>query len=277
MGLRVTLAGFPGTSKVTEALTGGSVEVAASVLEHSLQMAAEGRRIPGFGLMFLGPLSPLVVSPKTSRKIERIADLRGARLGVASVGSQTHLFANYLLERENLPLDSVATIGIGIGTTSLSALERGVVDAGFINYAGYLMLQQRFPGLRTLVDPADPASPDDYRYPCAAICAKREWLNANPESARKLVSGLEWGLRHLRSTPAAQLIDQIPPDCLYPERAVNVRALQRLQGLYSPSSAFPMDTLDRLSHVVGATFPKVRSMNLDAAAVFTNEFAAGVR
>lgn len=47
-GLRVTIANLPGTSKATEALLGGSADVAGTALEHMMQLAPDGVSVKAF-------------------------------------------------------------------------------------------------------------------------------------------------------------------------------------------------------------------------------------
>jgi NitT/TauT family transport system substrate-binding protein len=47
-GIRVSIANMPGTSKATEALLGGSADVAGTALEHMMQLAPDGVSVKAF-------------------------------------------------------------------------------------------------------------------------------------------------------------------------------------------------------------------------------------
>src|SRR5437899_13054152 len=50
-GLRVRIEDFPGGAKALQALLSGSADVVCGFYEHTLQMAAEGRKLKAFALM----------------------------------------------------------------------------------------------------------------------------------------------------------------------------------------------------------------------------------
>src|SRR5689334_13645084 len=82
-GLDVEMSDFPGGSKALEAMLGGSADVVCGFFDHVIQMRAEGRVLRSFVLMQRFPGLALVVSPASSRKIESMADLKGAVVGVS--------------------------------------------------------------------------------------------------------------------------------------------------------------------------------------------------
>ena len=75
-----------------QALLGGSADVGAGADEQAIQMAAEGRQVRSFVLMMRQPTRAIVVAPRATTKIRRIEDLKGTVIGVAGVGSITHVF-----------------------------------------------------------------------------------------------------------------------------------------------------------------------------------------
>src|SRR2546429_4676270 len=96
-GARVKLESFPGGAKSLQALLGGSADVVSGFYDHTLQMAAEGRKLKAFALMLHYPGMAVVVSPQKSSAIHRMEDLKGAVVGVTAPGSSTHMLINYLL------------------------------------------------------------------------------------------------------------------------------------------------------------------------------------
>ncbi|MBL8293493.1 MAG: ABC transporter substrate-binding protein [Bryobacterales bacterium] len=272
-GIRIAPAIFPGTSKAMEALLGGSID-AGSVLEHALQLAVEGRPTPGFVTQLLGPTSPLVVSPKASKHIQSVADLGGATVGVASIGSQTHMIGNYLLESHGLRPDQVSTVSIGIGAASLASLERGMVDAGFVSYGGYILLKRKYPALKALFDPV---SSKEYRYPTAVLCARTQWLAGNPDTARRIVRAMRRALRYVHAKPAEQIIQHVPSDIRSPDASVDLEALGGLIPLYSTDGTFPDAGFELLKRIAGASLENVRTARIGPHDVYTNEFVTEAR
>ena len=88
-GLDVMLLNLPGGgAKSLEALFGGSADVVCGYFDHVIQMNAEGRKLKAFVTMQRFPGLALVVSPATQRRIESIAGLKGAVIGVSSPDRQ---------------------------------------------------------------------------------------------------------------------------------------------------------------------------------------------
>src|SRR4051812_5628117 len=66
-----------------------------------------------FGFLLAG-------SPKASREIRTIKDLKGARIGVTSPGAQLQLLVNYLLSRSGLTAVDYTTVAVGPGASNLA-------------------------------------------------------------------------------------------------------------------------------------------------------------
>lgn len=72
----------------------------------------------------------LVSAPGSPRK--SIADLKGAKLGLSSPGSSSHLNLSFILSRENVRPEEVMIVGIGTLSTAVAVMERGCVEAGIM-------------------------------------------------------------------------------------------------------------------------------------------------
>src|SRR4051812_38321984 len=83
-GLNVSIIDTAAGSKSLEALLGGSTDVVTGFYDHTIQMAAEGRKIKAFVLMARYPGAVAVASPEGSKRIRNIADLRKATVGVTA-------------------------------------------------------------------------------------------------------------------------------------------------------------------------------------------------
>src|SRR5260221_6849141 len=107
-GLHVSLSEVGGLAKGMEALLGGSVDVSAGSAEQVIQIAAEGRRVQSFLVIYQNTSRVLIVSPAATNKIHQVSDLKGARVGISSPGSPTHLFLNYVLVTQGLSVSDVS-------------------------------------------------------------------------------------------------------------------------------------------------------------------------
>src|SRR5436305_4992640 len=98
-GLAASIEDTNSTTKTTQALLGGSVDVAGGLFENTLSAAAQGQTIKSFVTLMSGDSRALVVSPGKSSKIRRIEDLRGAAIGVSALGSPNQFLAASIAHR----------------------------------------------------------------------------------------------------------------------------------------------------------------------------------
>ena len=138
--------------KAMEALLGGSVQVAAGTLAQSISLAAEGRRLRCIVGLYTRPAVALVVAPPMTTTIRTVRDLASHRVGVASAGSASHQFLDFVLVSQGLTPQAVQPVSVGTAAPSLAALEHGTVDAGVLVASAIPTFQRRHPEARMLAD-----------------------------------------------------------------------------------------------------------------------------
>ncbi len=275
-GLRVTLEDFPGGSKALQALLGGSVDVVSGFYDHTIQMAAEGKPLRAFVNLLRYPGLTLVVSPRTTRRIERIDDLAGATVGVTAPGSSTHFFLNYLLAKRNIELTGVSVVGVGHTATALAAVESGKVDAAILTEPGLAMLQQREPKLRLLADTRTREGVETLfgapQFPASVLYAKQDWLNRNKDTAARLTRAMRSTLIWMLSHTAGQIADKMPAEHVGPDRRLYEEALIAAMPVFNPDGAIRPEGAEAVRRVLSYSVPAVREAQIDLAGTFTNEF-----
>lgn len=275
-GLDVTIADMGGASKVMEALVGRSADIGAGSLEQSIQMAAEGRPIQSFVTEFHNYGFLIAASPKASRPIRKIEDLRGATIGVTAHGSPSHFLVNYLMSRHGLSPQDFSTVAIGLGATNLSSLEQGRVDAGITTPNLLLMLRRRHPETVILFDPL----PEDNfkkifgvdRFPSHVLYARLDWIQSNKETVRSFAKAVVRALRFVANNSAETIVSKIPAGYRGPDQSIDVEALRMWRPMYSSDGATPPASFEAVKNVVALSIDKVRSAKIDPATTYTNEF-----
>ena len=197
-GVAVALSEVMGGAKALEALLGGSVDVAAASMSDAVQIAAEGRDVRGFLVLYTRPSAALVVTPALSGTIRTIRDLKGRTVGISTPGSWTHQFLNFLLVRDGLSPADVSTVSVGMSASSVAALEHGKVDAAVLLASAITAFEERHSGTPLLVDTRTQAGMQQVFgsevFPGLSMVAQDSWLRANPEIARRLVRALRRGI-----------------------------------------------------------------------------------
>lgn len=189
-GLKVEVQETPGTSRAMEALLSGSAQSIVGTFEQVLQLQAKGQDVVAYSLLTECHCLALV-----SPTVKSISGLKGKIIGVGGAGGPMQSFVEFLLEKEGLPRGSVSFAGVGVGPTAVAAIEGGKVDAGVVLASALVQLRTRNPKLNTIAETFTPAGSarvfGQSRYPAMALIAKRDFLRAQPDVAKRLVRSLQ--------------------------------------------------------------------------------------
>ncbi|MFL6415856.1 MAG: ABC transporter substrate-binding protein, partial [Bryobacteraceae bacterium] len=262
-GVKVTVADMAGSSKVMEALLGGSADIGAGSLEQSIQMAAEGHPIQTFLTEFFNFGFSLVASPKASRPITKLEDLRGATVGVTSPGSQSHLLVSFLLNRHGLRAQDYSTVSVGLGASNFSALEQGRIDAAITTPNVLLLLQSKYPHAAVLFDPLPRDSFEEVfgvpRYPSHVLYARLNWIEQNKPAVHRVAKAVVRALQYIAVNSPEVVASKIPAGYRTGNGASDVAALKRWKMLYSSDGVTPPSSFSAVRAVTALSVEKVRS------------------
>jgi len=275
-GLDVTIAEMPGSSKIMEALLGGSADVGAGSLEQSIQMAAQGQYVQTFLTEFFNFGFSIVVSPKASWHVRSLDELRGATVGVSSPGSQSHFLVNFLLSRHGLTSHDYSAVAVGLGASNLSALEQGRVDAAVTTPNVLMVVQKRHPGTSVLFDPL---AEDNFeqvfgvaRYPSHVLYARLDWIARNRQTVRSLAKAVVRALRYIATNPPVVIASKVPAGFRSLDLGFDVEALRVWKSMYSQDGVTPGTSFEAVKALTAVSVDTVRRTYIDPAKTYTNEF-----
>ncbi len=275
-GLHVTIQDFAGGSRALQALMGGSVDVVSGYFDHTIQMAAAGRRLVAFVTLLRYPGLVAVVSPSARQTIASIGDLPGAMVGVTSPGSSTHFFVNHLLATHGLSPDAISVTGIGSTATAVAAMERGMVDVGILLDPAVTELAARSPDLRIL---ADTRTVEGVRevfgtdvYPAAVLYAPESWTTAHRDTAARLARAMTRTLAWIQTHSGEEIMRAMPERMRGDDPARYLVALERTLPMYSPDGRMSSEGAAAVERVLSLSIPAVREADVDISATYTNAF-----
>lgn len=273
-GLNVAVAEFSGGSQSIQSVIGGSADIAAGFYEHAIEVSAAGKPLQAFVTMLKYPGMALVISPKASRPVTRIEDLKGLRVGVGTPGSPTHFYLNYLLSQHGMSGDDVGVVGIGAPLTAALAIEAGKVDAAVVG-AAMIVLQQRVPHLQVL---AESFSREGVReslgvdqYPGAALLARVEWLRDNADTSRRIARAIVRSLQFIQSHRPAEILEQLPA-AYRTDHDTDLACMTAFAPLFSADGRMAAETADGVKRVLSVSLKNVRTANIDLGQTYTNHF-----
>jgi NitT/TauT family transport system substrate-binding protein len=275
-GLDVTIDDFAGGAKALEAFVGGSDDVVCGFYDHTIQLAASGRSLTAFVTMLRYPGLVLAVAPNPSRPIARIEDLKGRRIGITAPGSSSQMLVEYLLYAHGLTANDVSFVGIGTSATAVAAMEHSQVDAGILAEPARTEVERRTGALTLLGDFTSAAgvraAVGTDSYPAGVLYASRDWLAANPGSARHLARAIVRTLDWMHQHTAEEIADRMPARFRAGDPALYAAALNRTLPIFSTDGIMPAEGARAVASLLAFALPKVRDAHVNLMQTYTNQF-----
>jgi len=274
--IEVKMSDVAGGSKAIEALLGGSVDVAVGSVSDVILLAAQGRRVRCFYVLYTRPLAALVAAPGLNGKIRSISDLRGHTVGVSAPGSASHQLLNFLLEEAGLSPNDVSIVSIGMSASSVAALEHGKVDAAMLIASAINNFEDRHPNTQFLADTRTLAGAQrafgSNVFPSLALVAQDAWLQTHADAVRRLVRSVREGMNWMRQSTVEQVREEIPESARMSKATSDYEAIRDAQQIMSPDGLMPADAPRRIVHLLAPSDPRVEQ--IDVSQLYTNEFAS---
>ncbi|WP_165958881.1 ABC transporter substrate-binding protein [Actinomadura sp. KC345] len=202
-GLKVENVPVQGSAPAFAGLANGSIQTVHQgpvVMAQANQKGADLRFFCGAGATIWngfivasdGPLAGMSGQPY-KKKIEA---LKGRNIGISALKSTTEMLGNMMLEAGGLSGSDVSYVAVGYGEGALSALKQGRVDA-IVTYP--FLTQQGEDAVELLVDiPNEKDAPADmFNTMNSGWIANKEWLDENPETAKKFCGAFGDALTHV--------------------------------------------------------------------------------
>ncbi len=125
-GLEIVATGFRGDAQLQQALAAGSVDVGLGS-GPSLGFRIKGAPAIGVAGMYGAPSNLALLVPVNS-PIRTVADLKGKRIGVTTVGSLTDWLVRELSRQQGWGSDGIKIVPLGAIDARLAAMARGELD-----------------------------------------------------------------------------------------------------------------------------------------------------
>ncbi len=139
-GLDIAVSSFRGDAQLQQALAAGSVDVGLGS-GPGLGFRVKGAPMIGVAAMYGAPRNlALLVSAKSP--IRSIADLKGKRIGVTTVGSLTDWLVRELSRQQGWGSDGIVIAPLGQMQARLAAMDRGELDGVVLEAANGYELEE---------------------------------------------------------------------------------------------------------------------------------------
>lgn len=280
-GLDVVLEKLPSSGKTLEALLGGSADVASLGYMQTIQMATRGQRIRAFFIGNQRANFAIVASPGAQRKVERIQDLDGALIGVPSPGSPTNQWASYYLTIHGVDVSRVKWIGIGGGAGAIAALGSGRMEAAALAGGNHIRYLKQHPDARLLVDGSSREvmlnTFGGEWFASGALAARQEWLDRNPDTAKRLCRALGKALRWIATHAPEEIRDRLPESSRSADVQADIEIIRWGRAGHTPDGRMPAGAPEAMFRFLEATSGEIRGAKIDLSSTWTNEFLEGTK
>src|SRR5258708_10496324 len=139
-GLEIVATGFRGDAQLQQALAAGGVDVGLGS-GPGLGFRIKGAPAIGVAGMYGAPSNLALLVPANS-PIKTIADLKGKRIGVTTVGSLTDWLVRELSRQQGWGSNGIAIAPLGQMQARLAAMDRGELDGVVLEAANGYELEE---------------------------------------------------------------------------------------------------------------------------------------
>ncbi len=273
-GLDVELYNTTSGQAAATALLAREVAGVVGFYDHTIDLQAKGKFITSVVQFAVAPGETVLVKADEADKYSNPANWKGQALGVTGLGSATDFLTRYLASRAGLKNQDYSLVPVGAGDTFLAAIQQGKIVSGMTTEPTV----QRALARGSAKVSIDLRTPETTRaalggdYPAACLYMDRGYMEANKETAQKLVNALVKTLKWMHSHSAEEITDKMPKDYMAGDKTLYVKGLKEGKPQYSPDGLMPAGAPESVLRVLATFSPNVKGKTIDLSKTFTTEF-----
>jgi NitT/TauT family transport system substrate-binding protein len=188
-GLDVTLAYIDAGTTLSQAVVGGSINIAQNGYSPAAAAAVQGADV-----VFIGGISnQLPFQLVVKGNIKSAADLKGKKIAISRFGASSDIAASYVLRSLGLKRTDVVLLQLGGEGTRTAAMLSGQIDGSFEQYPRTGELEEK--GYRVLVDCLKIA----VDYPNTSYVSTRAFVGKNPDIVKRFIMGISDGIHAFKT------------------------------------------------------------------------------
>jgi NitT/TauT family transport system substrate-binding protein len=244
-GLDVNPIHIEGGSMLTQAVVGGSIDIAQNGYTPAASAAIQGADI-----VFIGGISnklPYQLVVKTA--IKNAQQLKGAKIAISRYGSSTDTAADFALRHLGLSRNDVSVLQLGGAATRMAAAISGQIDGTIEQQPDTAELARH--GYHVLVDVTDLAGD----YPNTSYVTSRAFLKKNPEIVKRYFMAMATAIHEYKKNP--DLAVKLTAKFLDVKDEANARAAyQAYVNVYPPNLQISLKGIELVLKEIGKKEPK---------------------
>ncbi len=213
-GVNVEVVAFGGGSEWLLALTSGQVQMAHGYYENGVRARSQGRDVILIDNILPTPGFLILLRKGLADTVKSVADVKGLRWGITSLGSATHAVSLRVLKSYGLNATNVRFIGLGGNTGYIPSIREARVDVLTASFnAASLLIQE---GSATLLLNTDSAGPVEqvYHHPYMGpgLLTSRAYTEQEPYVTLRVVDAIRKSIATLKRTKPADVARILPAE-----------------------------------------------------------------
>jgi NitT/TauT family transport system substrate-binding protein len=216
-GIDADLIQFRGGGAAISGLASGSVELCSCVPQNAINAAVKGSDVKMIGTIIGQYASNVVLRDDVAKRLnltretpmaERLAALRGLKIGASGAGSSTDFLIRYMAKRAGLsPERDFTVLFLAGGGPILAAFSQKRIDGFVLSSPTSDIAVMRYHG-QLLIDMSRGELEDLRGYPSSTLVAKASWLKGRADLAERFLRAVAKADRmiHGQSARAKQIL-----------------------------------------------------------------------
>jgi sulfonate transport system substrate-binding protein len=273
-GLDVELFNSTSGSQAATALLAREVQAVVGFYDHTIDLQSKGKFITSVVQFAVAPGEVVLVKAADADKLKDPANWKGQALGVTGLGSATDFLTRALAAKAGLKVQDYSLVPVGAGDTFLAAMQQGKIVSGMTteptvaravkNGTAKVGIDLRTPEATRAALGSD--------YPAACLYMDRAWMEANKETAQKVVNVMVKTLKWMNTHSPEEIATQMPRDYYAGELELYVQGLKEGRAQYSPDGMMPTGAPESVLKVLSSFSPNVQGKTIDLSKTYTTEF-----
>ncbi|MEP9383849.1 ABC transporter substrate-binding protein [Nocardioides cheoyonin] len=276
-GLDVKLMTEPSGATAETELVAHQVEGVVGFYDHTVTLQAQGKCIESVVQLAKVPGEVEMVSSDAADSVRSPADFAGKKLGVTSAGSSTDYLTQYLATKNGVDTEDYATVQAGAGSTFLSSMQNGGIDAGMTTDPTVEQVLQKGAG-KILLDMRTVKGTQQALgglYPASSLYMDCDYVEHNPKTVQKIANAFVKTLGWIASHSAADVAAKMPADYSGGDMDLYTKSIAASKGMFTSDGVMPDSGPKTVLDVLGTFSEDVKSHkdDIDLSKTYTTKFA----
>ncbi|HUI98121.1 MAG TPA: ABC transporter substrate-binding protein [Xanthobacteraceae bacterium] len=260
-GITLETTAFAGDAKLQQAMASDSIDIALGS-GPAMAFIVKGSPIKGIAAM-AGPPLLLALVVRNDDTAKSVADLKGKRVSVSTVGSLTYWLVSETARQQGWGPDGIAITPMGATAPQIAALKRKEID-GMVTDISTALALERDGGMRILLRFGDLVK--DFHI--HVIFATNKAIAEKPDALRKFLKGWFDTIAFMRANKDETVA--IAKDVIGKDADITARTYDALMPMFSDDGRFNPKALAVLAKSYVEL--KVLDREPDPKQLYTEEF-----